>query len=124
FFLFSLLLYWFPRLQISLIYIGTSLSNCTHLAIYGKDQSLIIVSLEEESLPNISLSHLKKFYVRNSANEKIKLFEYKLYKYIFNPDKKTFSSLKCILNSSFKNIHHYFLNGLSLKEVEYQRKLF
>jgi cation-transporting ATPase 13A2 len=123
-FMLSLLIRWFPELELRLLYSTTTMSDCSYLGIYGKNGSVLITKLEEIFLPNISISHLKKFYHGNITSEKAKLFEYKLYKYIFNREKGKFTALKCILNSNFKNIHQNFLNGLNQKEVQYQNKLF
>jgi cation-transporting ATPase 13A2 len=123
-FVISLIFRWFPELEIKLIYNICKINECTHLAVYGKNRSVSIIKLDNVYLPTLSLSHLKKYYYRNAAKENAKMFEYKLYKYILNEEKGKFTGLKCMLNSNFKNIHQFFINGLSIKEVNYQGKLY
>jgi cation-transporting ATPase 13A2 len=121
--LFNLILTWFPELYLY-IYERCNFSQCQFLGIYGKGRSFAIVKIDEVHLPSIPLSHLKKFHSKTPNEEKIKYFEYKLYKYLYNTEKAKFVPLKCALNSSHKNILNHFKNGLNSKEVEYQYKLF
>ena len=75
-------------------------------------------------LPNIDKSHLKTYCFYNIKNTEVKLFQFKLFKYIFDSKLKEFQSIKFEFKSSNKNIVDNFSNGLSSKEVEYQRLIF
>jgi cation-transporting ATPase 13A2 len=122
-FIFNLLVTWLPEIYLY-IYEKSDLTDCGYLGIFGKDKSFTIAPLNEVTLPNLSLSHLRKLLVKIPNDEKNKYFEYKLYKYLYNPEKAKFVPLKIVLAASHKSVHQNFRSGLNNKEVEYQSKLF
>ena len=126
-FLIDLLLIWFPKLKLYLIYKKVILKDAQFIVIYGTDDTITICPLERIKLPNIEKSLLLSEYESNIPYnyiyENIILFTYKLYKYIYNPSTGNFSSLNQKIKTTFNKIHKKLSKGLNEKEIEFQRKL-
>ena len=126
-FLIDLLLIWFPKLKLYLIYKKVILKDAQFIVIYGTDDTITICPLERIKLPNIENSFLLSEYESNIPYnyiyENIILFTYKLYKYIYIPSTGNFSSLNQKIKTTFNKIHKKLSKGLNEKEIEFQRKL-
>ena len=126
-FLIDLLLIWFPKLKLYLIYKKVILKDAQFIVIYGTDDTITICPLERIKLPNIENSLLLSEYESNIPYnyiyENIILFTYKLYKYIYIPSTGNFSSLNQKIKTTFNKIHKKLSKGLNEKEIEFQRKL-
>ena len=126
-FLIDLLLIWFPKLKLYLIYKKVILKDAQFIVIYGTDDTITICPLERIKLPNIENSILLSEYEYNIPYnyiyENIILFTYKLYKYIYIPSTGNFSSLNQKIKTTFNKIHKKLSKGLNEKEIEFQRKL-
>ena len=126
-FLIDLLLIWFPKLKLYLIYKKVILKDAQFIVIYGTDDTITICPLERIKLPNIENSLLLSEYESNIPYnyiyENIIFFTYKLYKYIYIPSTGNFSSLNQKIKTTFNKIHKKLSKGLNEKEIEFQRKL-
>ena len=126
-FLIDLLLIWFPKLKLYLIYKKVILKDAQFIVIYGTDDTITICPLERIKLPNIENSLLFSEYESNIPYnyiyENIIFFTYKLYKYIYIPSTGNFSSLNQKIKTTFNKIHKKLSKGLNEKEIEFQRKL-
>jgi cation-transporting ATPase 13A2 len=91
---------------------------------YLLDKIFYIVNLEEYHLPNIKYSHLKNFCKTNIHKSKITLFQFKLFKYLYNFQTNSFHGIKFDIKTSQENIHSHFLNGLDREEVTHQKLIF
>ena len=98
---------WFPKLQLFLIYSNCDIEVATHCGIYCKDKKFYIVNCSEIILPDINDSHLKKYCILGSFKNKLKVFEFKLFGYVYDNGNKSFSSLKFTINSTNEEIHDH-----------------
>ncbi len=122
--IFNLIVVWFPKIKLTLFYSLCKIEHATHFAIFGMDGNFYISNAVEFTLPEVSDSHLKKFCIFNVVGSKIKLFEFKLFKYIYLSQDQTFVSLKFSIKTSLENIHKYFTVGLNDDEQSHQRTIF
>lgn len=74
------------------------------------------------SLPEASV--IQNFFKSNIVSDKIKIFEFKLFKYIYNSDLEVFTSLNFKINSTFGQIRDNFLIGLNETEYKYMNLIF
>ena len=130
-FLISLFIVWYPKLKLIFIYSVAKLEKAKLLAIYGKgnifikvDKKLYFIGYSEISLPEINQSHLKTFCKTSINQLKIKVFQFKLFKYLYNPVSNNFTALSFIIKNSQEIIHKHFLKGLNDEEYDFQKKIF
>lgn len=131
--LISLFTVWFPSLQLCFIYKQTSIKEATKILIYGTGIIDIILILDKHMyyedistliLPEIQNSHLNKFCFYNITSSEVKLFQFKLFKYIFDETQNCFVCFKFEIRSSYESILSNFRKGLTANEVKYQKLLF
>jgi magnesium-transporting ATPase (P-type) len=115
---------WFPKLLLFFVYSFTDNYSSSHYGIYCKDKKFYIEQCHEIKLPDIIDSHLKSYSTFGSYNNKVKIFDFKLFKYVFNQEKNSFSSLKFKIKATNENIHEYFTKGLNSQEFLHQRNIF
>ena len=60
----------------------------------------------------------------NIVNTEIHVFEFKLFKYLFDPIQNHFVSIKFHIQAQQSHIHKVFTRGLSVNEILFQRKIF
>jgi len=106
------------------VYSYTDNYSSTHYGIYCKDKKFYIEQCQEIILPDINDSHLKRYCTFGSYNNKVKIFDFKLFKYVFNQEKNSFSSLKFKIKATNENIHEYFTKGLNSLEFSHQTNIF
>ena len=120
----NLFMVWFPKLKLFFIYSLCDVEKATYFGIFGQDKKFYITIAQELVLPEIAESHLKKYCIFNVIENKIILFNYKLFKYIYLPKEQCFVSLKFSIKTSLEIIHKYFTTGLNNDEQIHQRKIF
>lgn len=123
-FLMIFLLVWFPRLKLVLIYSATSLSDASHVGIYGICNQFSVSKLVEDLLPDISDSHLNHHCSVGVVRGKVRWFEYKKYKYFYIPERKAFTVVNFEIQTSIDTVHRRFVQGLTANEVLFQKKIF
>jgi cation-transporting ATPase 13A3/4/5 len=123
-FFINLLVIWYQKLKMKLIYEKCGVNEATHFGILGTDNYFYIAVKEELVLPNIEDSPLKRYCSSINSDQKIILFNFKLFKYIYIERLNEFVSLKFNINATFDNINKHFTKGLNLREVEYQKQIF
>jgi hypothetical protein len=123
-FFINLLVLWYQKLKMKLIYEKCGVHEATHFGILGTDNYFYIAEKEELVLPNIEDSPLKRFCSSNISDQRIILFNFKLFKYFYIERLNEFVSLKFNVNATFDNINKHLTKGLNLREVEYQKQIF
>lgn len=123
-FIIDLLIVWYPKLKLYLIYSEASLKNGKYVGIYGTDKKFYIEKLLEFNLPDLRNSHLKSYCKSNIQENKIKVFQFKLFKYLYDTSADNFVSIKFNIKTSQENIHNFFLQGLNTTEVSFQKQIF
>ena len=75
-------------------------------------------------MPELEDSHLKTFCFYNIKNTEVKLFQFKLFKYVYDYSINNFVSIKFKVKASFENIKANFEKGLNPNEIHYQKEIF
>ena len=127
-FIINLFIAWFPQLNLYLIYDIVPLNEATNIGVYGKDNKLVIEELKNIELPKIdyesSTSVIKHFNMNLSSFTKILFFQFRLYDYIFNYEKKEFEGLKYFIQTQQDNFLKLFTHGLTETESQFQREIY
>ena len=139
-FIINLFLVWFPKLQLYLLYSKVKLQDARFIGVYGKgniifthsfltifniDKKFCVVDLEEIHLPKLpSSSVLMTYFKTNITSDKILVFEFKLFKYLYHIERNNFTSLEFLMKASLADIQTNFVKGLNSTEYEYMRKIF
>ncbi len=127
-FIINLFIAWFPQLNLYLIYDIVPLNEATNIGVYGKDNKLVIEELKNIELPKIdyesSTSVIKHFNMNLSSFTKILFFQFRLYDYIFNYEKKEFEGLKYFIQTQQDNFLKIFTHGLTETESQFQREIY
>ena len=121
-------MYWFPRLKLCLYYSIVPVEQASMVAIFGSDGEITFVKLNKPTLPDLEK---RQSFLYSNYNVNIPrgvpfiiYFEYKLFKYIFDPMELNFVSLKYQLDTTNEQILTECAQGLSKDEVEHQREIF
>ena len=122
-FLINLIFSWYPRLKMKFLFVECGIDEATHFAIFGSDLKFYLTVKKQYNLPDIEGTALKRYCFSNIEN-KIILFNFKLFNYIYVEKLTEFISLKFIINTTTDNIQKYFMDGLNEMEVEHQRQIF
>ena len=120
----NIIVSWFPILKTYLIYSVCELEKATHFGLLGGDKKFYITESINMNLPDISKSHLRKYCDFSVENNNIKLFEHRLYKYLYLDTEDCFVYLKFSIKTTHENIHNYFTNGLNEDEKNHLRSIF
>jgi cation-transporting ATPase 13A2 len=130
-FMVNLFLIWFSKLKLFLIYSHCPVYEANYVAIFGKgkiyitlDNKFYIHKLKTFNLPALKDSHLKTYCQSNIMYQEIKYFEFKLFKYIYDPVRECFVAIAFGFKTTQEILHKHFLKGLTEDEVEYQRRIF
>ena len=127
-FIINFLTIWFPILKIIFIYKKTSLKNASFVCVIGVDSKIYIIDLKKIIVTKkLNESHfLRRQFNTNIPfdEDELYLFKFKLFKYIYIPDKGTFEGIDLKLESSLEQIHKNCSQGLSNDEVSYMKEIF
>ena len=119
---------WFPKLNLYLYYKVTTLDEATHFGIFSKDNELSLVKKKVVTFPEISdveKSVIKKFNLNiNYEENKVIMFEYKLFDYIYITQKEQFTSLDYKVKDKQVNIIEEYSTGLNPNEIALMKSLF
>lgn len=85
---------------------------------------MYIIKIDEYILPDIASSHLKVYCKTNIHDARIKFFEFKLFKYLYDSQSNSFHAIKFDIKTSQEKIHKYFLQGLNQDEIMHQKLIF
>ena len=122
--IFALILEIYPLLKVKFSYLRTNIYYASHFFIKCFDGKYYIKKAYEIKLPrlnnNNNLTNLTKLPVISTHT---KFFEFKLHKYVYNPDKKNFVSVtfKISSNANYEVISRKMIGGLSEEEINYQK---
>ena len=122
----NLVLIWFPNLNLYLYYSETIIEDAEFFAIFGNQGKMQIIQKKIITLPkieNIENSLIKEFNL-NINSEKIIMFEYKTYQYIFNEKNGDFEALDYQIMQKQDKLISKFIQGLNDNEVNYMRLIF
>ena len=119
---------WFPKLNLYLYYKVTTLDEATHFGIFSKDNELFLVKKKVVTFPEINdveKSVIKKFNLNiNYEENKVIMFEYKLFDYIYITQKEQFTSLDYKVKDKQVNIIEEYSTGLNPNEIALMKSLF
>ena len=121
-------MYWFPKLKLCLYYSVVPVEQATMAVIYGSDGEITFVELKKPTLPDLEKTQ-SFLYTNYSVNIPkgvpfIIFFEYRLFKYIFDPMELNFASLKMVLDTTNEQILTECSQGLTTEEVFHQKEIF
>jgi cation-transporting ATPase 13A3/4/5 len=121
--IFALILEFFPLLKLKFSYLVTNIGNCSHFFIKCKDGKYYIKKAYEIKLPKIYNNNLTNLTKIPITSPKTKFFEFKLYKYAYNPEKKNFLSISFQMhqNTNYEMISRKMIGGLTEEEINYQK---
>ncbi len=126
----NLFVAWFPKLILYIYYSITDIQNATHFGVFSKeDKEFEVVDKEIIELPPIDydseLSVVKKFNLNiDHGAQRIILFEYKLYKYIYSDANDEFETLYYQIKAPHSIIVEQYSGGLNPNEALYMKKIF
>ena len=128
FFIFNLLIVWFPRLKLIFLYAQVPLQDASFVAVIGVDNKIYFKDLNKKKVNHqIDRTHfLRTQYQTNIPFESNEIYEFqfKLFRYIYIPDSGTFEGVDFKLDTTLQNIHRKCSQGLSENEVEFMRNIF
>ena len=131
FFLINILIQWYPTILLYIYYSKTTLVKATHVGIYcskENDYEFEVVKLNQIKLPKIYSNNnqniIKNFNINLPSSNDILIFDYKLFSYIFNPNKNYFESLDYHIYETQNDFLQKFSVGLAENEVQFMRLIF
>ena len=128
FFIFNLLIVWFPRLKLIFLYAQVPLQDASFVAVIGVDNKIYFKDLNKKKVNHqIDRTHfLRTQYQTNIPFESNEIYEFqfKLFRYIYIPDSGTFEGVDFKLDTTLQKIHRKCSQGLSENEVEFMRNIF
>ena len=131
FFLINIVIQWYPTLLLYIYYSKSTLEKATHIGVYCSkecDTEFEVVELKNISLPKIYSnkpnSIIKNFNINLPSFQNILMFEYRLFSYIYNPNKNYFEALDYYISETQTNFIKNFSKGLTRNEVNFMRLIF
>ena len=121
--IFALILEIYPILKVKFGYLRTHIYNASHFFIKGHDGKYYIKKAYEIKLPRLNNNNLANLTKLPVLSTQTKFFEFKLHKYVFNPEKNNFNSVtfKISPNANYEVISRKMIGGLSEEEINYQK---
>ena len=126
----NLFVAWFPKLILYIYFSVTDIESATHFGIFSKhDKEFKTVVKEIIDLPNIDYTNKNSLFYKFNLNiehgaTKIILFEYKIFKYIYDSITDNFEALNYYMRAQQYKIVDNYSNGLNPNEVLYMKKIF
>ena len=124
----NFILQWFPKMNLTLKFDKCPLKKANFVGIYCFDNNFYIKPLNKKKVPKLNknskiyqFTNIKNIF--NNENNKennilIYLFEFKMFKYIYDFNTFKFNAVTFKIKSKTQEIHDYLCNGL--KENEYK----
>ena len=121
--LFSLILELYPLLKVKFSYLIGNIANASHFFIKCKDGKYYIKKAYEIKLPRLNNNNLVNLTKLPIIASHTKFFEFKLHKYVYNPEIKNFVSVtfKMSSNANYEVISRKMIGGLTDEEINYQK---
>ena len=121
--IFALFLEIYPILKVKFSYLRTDIHNASHFFIKCHDGKYYIKKAYEIKLPRLNNNNLANLTKLPVISTHTKFFEFKLHKYVFNPEKNNFVSVtfKISSNTNYEVISRKMIGGLSEEEINYQK---
>ena len=121
--IFALILEIYPILKVKFSYLRVQIFNASHFFIKCYDGKYYIKKAYELKLPRLNNNNLFNLTKLPVICLQTKFFEFKLHKYVFDPDKKKFISVtfKISNNANYEMISRKMISGLSEEEINYQK---
>ena len=121
--IFALFLEIYPLLKVKFSYLRVSIYNASHFFVKCYDGKYYIKKAYEIKLPRLTNNNLANLTKLPVLCTQTKFFEFKLHKYVFNPEKNNFSSVtfKISNNANYEVISRKMIGGLSEEEINYQK---
>ena len=121
--IFALILEIYPLLKVKFSYLRTKIYNASHFFIKCHDGKYYIKKAYEIKLPRLNNNNLANLTKLPVLSTQTKFFEFKLHKYVFNPEKNNFNSVtfKISPNTNYEVISRKMIGGLSDEEINYQK---
>ena len=131
FFLINIFIQWYPTILLYIYYSKSTLEKATHIGIYcskENDTKFEVVELKNINKPKLyseeSKNVIKNFNINIPSNKTILMFEYRLFTYIFNPNKNYFEALDYYISETQSDFLQNFSIGLTQNEVKFMRLIF
>ena len=121
--IFALFLEIYPLLKVKFSYLRVNIFNASHFFIKCYDGKYYIKKAYEIKLPRLNNNNLINLTKLPVISTHTKFFEFKLHKYVFNPEKNNFVSVtfKISNNANYEIISRKMIGGLSDEEINYQK---
>ena len=119
--IYSLLLEIFTLIKVKTCYLKTGIANARYFLIKCNDGNYYIQKAYHINLPLLTNCNIINFTNIPISATETKFFEFKFYKYIYNPRTRNFISLKFNLNANYDVISRKMKCGLTEDELEYQK---
>ena len=121
--IFALFLEIYPLLKVKFCYLKAQIYNASHFFIKCQDGKYYIKKAYEIKLPRLNNNNLVNLTKLPVIAVQTKFFEFKLHKYVFNPQKNKFVSVtfKISSNTNYEVISRKMIGGLSDEEINYQK---
>ena len=121
--IFALFLEIYPLLKVKFSYLRANILNASHFFIKCHDGKYYIKKAYEIKLPRLNNNNLVNLTKLPVISTHTKFFEFKLHKYVFNPEINNFVSVtfKMSSNANYEVISRKMIGGLSEEEINYQK---
>ena len=121
--IFALILEIYPILKVKFSYLRTRIYNASHFFIKCHDGKYYIKKAYEIKLPRLNNNNLANLTKLPVLSTQTKFFEFKLHKYVFNPEKNNFNSVTFKISpyTNYEVISRKMIGGLSDEEINYQK---
>ena len=121
--IFALFLEIYPLLKVKFSYLRANIVNASHFFIKCRDGKYYIKKAYEIKLPRLNNNNLVNLTKLPVISTHTKFFEFKLHKYVFNPEINNFVSVtfKMSSNANYEVISRKMIGGLSEEEINYQK---
>ena len=116
---------WFPTLQLSLLYSEVPINEATDLGIFCYDNNFYIIPLYKKILPEILDSNIQKYFKTNiPISDSFYCFQFKMFKYIYNPEDNSFKAILFKIKTSNDKINLYLSNGIKQNEYNFNLNIY
>ena len=109
----------FNRLVKIMKYVECALDEADLVGIYCNDGEFYFIELKKIDLPYIQNPDV--ILSQNNVSRKCFLFTFKLFTYVYNPNTKSFNSIKYNIYHTKEDIYNLMSDGLTTEERIYQK---